>query len=256
MFRSGASWGRFQRRSVRWGGGILAALLLLLLSSDVACRPVTAGLAWIPGGVLRAGSVEAPGGARGEVALRGFWMGRCEVTVAEWAAYLNAARVRGPVMPQVIWRGGRYTVRQGQARRPASFVSHDEAVAYCRWLARRSGRRVRLPTEAEWEYAARGGIVGARFPWGWGRPDGRACYRAAAPRRVGGFASNGFGLFDVAGNVFEWCAAPAGMDIDPPARGGSWAERDPKWLTVYRRTSFTHDYRNADVGFRILVEDP
>ena len=128
-----------------------------------------------------------------------------------------------------------------------------DAADYCRWLSEKSGETVRLPTEEEWEFAARGGIRRARYPWGWGSPDGRACYGARAVRRVASFQANPFGLYDMAGNVFEWCGPAVGEQA--PARGGSWAEKDPKFLRVFHRVLFPRDYRDADVGFRVVVEE-
>ena len=138
-------------------------------------------------------------------------------------------------------------------RFPAAGVSYDDAQAYCAWLSSKLGRRVRLPTEAEWEVAARGGLRGARYPWGWGAPAGRACFAATAARRVGSFDPNPYGLHDMAGNVAEWCQAEEGA-ATAPVRGGSWADRDPKFLRVFQHVMLPRGYRDADVGFRVVVE--
>ncbi|MBP7828310.1 MAG: SUMF1/EgtB/PvdO family nonheme iron enzyme [Kiritimatiellae bacterium] len=211
-------------------------------------------LAAIPAGRFVMGGREAePPQERREVEVPAFRMGLHEVTVREWVAWLNTPGAAGyPGSPQIVRRGDRFRPARGQARRPAAWVSLADAQAYCGWLSERTRLRVRLPTEAEWERAARGGLEGARYPWGWGAPEGRACFAAKEAREVGSYPPNPYGLRDMAGNVFEWCAPdPAGGAF---ARGGSWAENDPRFLRVYNRVSFPAGYRDADVGFRIVVE--
>ncbi|MCG3757125.1 formylglycine-generating enzyme family protein [Amycolatopsis sp. Poz14] len=152
---------------------------------------------------------------------------------------------------------------------PAVHVSWNDAQAYCAW----SGTR--LPSEAEWEYAARGGLVQARYPWGdeltprgkhrcniWqGRfPEhntGDDGFVGTAPAKA--FPPNGFGLYQTAGNVWEWCAdtfrAP---DAEPDAhvmRGGSYLCHD-SYCNRYRvaaRTSNTADSSSGNVGFRVAA---
>ncbi len=189
----------------------------------------------------------------------GFAIGRCEVAVADFVDYLNAAGAADfPETAQIARRsGGGYAVKAGTRAQAMAEVTAAEAEAYCRWLSRETGDVVRLPTEAEWEAAARGGVDGAPYPWGWGgQPRERAQFDAEGPAARGGrFAANGFGLYDVAGNLYEWCAAapdaPPGQRL---ARGGSWAERDPDRLKVDFRQPFPADYRGRDVGFRALRE--
>lgn len=189
----------------------------------------------------------------------GFDLGRRETTVGEFVAYLNAAGVGDfPGTAQIVRRApGKYAARRGMRAQAVAEVAATEAEAYCRWRSQREGRPVRLPTDAEWEAAARGGIDGAPYPWGWGGdPRHLAQFDAAGPAVGGGrFLANGFGLFDVAGNLYEWCAPdsrdPSGQRV---ARGGSWAEHDPALLRVDRRQLFADGYRGRDVGFRPLRE--
>ncbi|MBN1268191.1 MAG: SUMF1/EgtB/PvdO family nonheme iron enzyme [Kiritimatiellae bacterium] len=244
---------------------VIAGILLCVLPGCGAIRALSErlspgrGLVRLSGGVFRMGSREAgPQGAPREVPVGPFRIARHEVTVKDFVMYLNAGADTSRVeTPQIRVRKGCFAPARRKGREPVSHVSFDEAEAYCRWLSSKWGCRVRLPTEAEWEYAARGGIPRARYPWGWGAPQGRAQFAEESAARVGRYPPNLFGLYDMAGNVFEWCApddgAPPGM---APARGGSWAERDPRLLCVFHRTWFPRDYRDADVGFRIVVEGP
>lgn len=211
----------------------------------------TAGLAegWVP--VPRPPDRPEPAG--------GFELGRCEVTAGEFAAYLNRAGVADfPETVQIFRReGGEYAVRPALDRQAVAEVTPAEAEEYCRWRSQQEGRTIRLPTEAEWETAARGGVDGAPYPWGWGgKPNEMARFAAPGPAKRGGmFPANGFGLYDMAGNLYEWCAT---VPKDPPdqraARGGSWAERDPARLEVAHRQLFPAAYRGRDAGFRVLRE--
>jgi formylglycine-generating enzyme required for sulfatase activity len=212
-------------------------------------------LASVPGGAFIMGSREGNADAQPrEVQVGGFRIGRCEVTVAEFVEYLNAsAATNWPGSPQIAKGSDRCSARWFQGRNPVAFVSVEDAAGYCLWLSEKTGETVRLPTEEEWEFAARGGIRRARYPWGWGNPEGRARFNAAAVCRAGSFEANPFGLYDMAGNVFEWCGSAE--EEQAPARGGSWAEKDPKLLRVFHRVLFPRDYRDADVGFRVVVEE-
>jgi formylglycine-generating enzyme required for sulfatase activity len=156
---------------------------------------------------------------------------------------------------------------------PVVSVSWIEAVKYCQWLSHATGRRYRLPTEAEWERAARGGIECRLYPWGEELPQGRADYQSRwggdvrGPLPVGQGEANPYGIYDLCENVHEWCADwyradyyvqsparnPAGPDDGArrASRGGSWRHH----IRVSRlaaRSSIPPTFQYADYGFRMV----
>lgn len=134
--------------------------------------------------------------------------------------------------------------------RPAASLSLSDAQDWCRRFSARNGCLARLPTEAEWELAARGGIRNAPYPWGWGHPATRAVFASASPRNVHFGLPNGYGLYCVGGNVAEWCDAGTQAVV----RGGSWSDRDPAVMEVAHRVVMDANYRNRDVGFRVVLD--
>ena len=175
-----------------------------------------------------------------------------------------------------IWRGG--DLPRDRGLHPVTLVTHADAVAYCAWLGTRLGRNVRLPSEAEWERAARGGIDGRRFPWGDEIDPSRSNFlpdlglkRMRGTRPVGTYPPNPFGLHDMAGNVWEWVAdwyqsdAYAGGDAVNPTgpasgtlrvlRGGSWVTHDVLQLRCSHRHKVPPDTYAYSIGFRVAYSD-
>jgi sulfatase modifying factor 1 len=190
-----------------------------------------------------------------------FAIGRAPVTNAEYAAFLEASSA----VPPPFWTDPRFS----DPRQPVVGVTWKEAVRFCEWLSREHGVLHRLPSEAEWERAARGGRDGARYAWGDEPPArwfGSRTGPLPAPPRVGDGPANGFGLTDLAGVVHEWChdwyAAnaygpdPVRAPIGPPdgtrraSRGGAWRHQAP-WSPVAHRSSLPPALRYSDYGFRI-----
>lgn len=162
---------------------------------------------------------------------------------------------------------------------PVVSVSWHDARAFCRWLSRKEGVTYRLPTEAEWEYACRAGTttefwVGDVMSSLQANGSGTKVYKDAkpGPNRVGTvasetFAANAFGLYEVHGNVWEWCSdwyAPydAGAAVDPVGpqsgelrvvRGGGW-NNGMYWLRSAIRLRFIPTMRSNNVGFRVVQE--
>jgi formylglycine-generating enzyme required for sulfatase activity len=196
-----------------------------------------------------------------EVALDAFLIGAREVTFDEYDRFVRATGARRPE-----------DFGRGRGEQPVVDVSWDDAVAYTRWLSRQTGKSYRLPSEAEWEYAARAGSE-SMYWWGYEDPDGRAvCFDCGSPfdRRgpapAGYSGPNAFGLYDTAGNVYEWVAdcyrpsyrgAPTdGGPVDDSgcrqraARGGSYKSPIPS-IRVYARRALEPDTRTDAIGFRV-----
>ena len=154
---------------------------------------------------------------------------------------------------------------------PVTRVSWFDATAYCTWLSERTGMHYRLPTEAEWERAARGGLEGQLYTWGDEAPQRQPNYSTLwldGPERVGQRPPNGFGLHDISENVHEWCSdcyderyyldSPAGNPQGPStgtrraSRGGSWRHQ-VKITRVAARSSIPPDFKYSDYGFRCAM---
>ena len=136
-----------------------------------------------------------------------FAMAATQVTVEEYARFLDATGS----MPPPYWGDANFFHPQ----QPVVAVSWFDAVAYCAWLSAVTGSQYRLPTEAEWERAARGGADGMVFPWGNDPPMSRAGYDArwkTGPEPVGQSEPNAYGLFEMCENVHEWCSDWFGAD--------------------------------------------
>jgi sulfatase modifying factor 1 len=198
------------------------------------------------------------------VCLSAFAIGKCPVTNREYACFLQAS---GHGVPK-SWNSPRFQ----HPDQPVVAVSWFDAMAYCRWLRGVSGRPYRLPTEAEWEKAARGGVDGRRFPWGndlpdWMNPHGRG-EAVEQPELVGRDPPNGYGLHNMGDLVHSWCHDWYAADYyrwSPPdnpqgpatgvrrvSRGGSWRH----CLKVTRcaaRSSLPPDRTFTDYGFRVAL---
>ena len=157
---------------------------------------------------------------------------------------------------------------------PAAFVSWIDAVRYAQWLALATGKPYRLVRDAEYEYAARGGLVGKRYPWGNEPPEGRADFGnpSGAPKKVGSFAPNGYGLFDRAGSMWSWCeecydqvvkgdrakmcyddSQIKDVRLNPICRGGSYKSEVVESMWCAHRHEDPVDGRFDCIGFRLAM---
>jgi len=200
-------------------------------------------------------------GARSERPAHRVWtdafaIGRFPVTNREYAAFVEEASVPAPPW----WTDPRFS----EPDQPVVGASWSDAVAYCAWRSAREGRPHRLPTEAEWEKAARGGLEGARFAWGDARPS-RASFDR--PPRVTDTPANPLGIAALSGVCHEWCldwedpgyyaVSPERNPVGPAdgrrrvSRGGAWRHHDP-WSPVAHRSSLPPALHYSDYGFRVV----
>jgi formylglycine-generating enzyme required for sulfatase activity len=197
-----------------------------------------------------------------KVALRTpFAIGKYEVTVGQWAQCVKASVC--PNVPSAASAAENFPMRD---------VSWDEAQLYLKWLSTVSHRPYRLPSEAEWEYAARGGTT-SRYWWGEQMKGGNAScqgcgepWKADGPSPVGSFVANPFGLADMNGSVWEWVqdcwhSSYKGAPLDGSAwadancqsrviRGGSWRE-DGSYMLSTTRFKYDASVRQSQNGFRV-----
>lgn len=194
----------------------------------------------------------APACVRVPFAAGAVRIGRTPITRREYARFLATGRAPSPPW----WTDPRFS-REAQ---PVVGVTWGEAVQYCRWISERAGGRWRLPTEAEWEHAAAGGLTAPRTAWGETVPAGEIPGGFLdAPWDAGRGSPNGYGLLDIGTLVHEWC-----LDAVPPSspggperrasRGGSWRHA-VRWTPPSARSSLPPEYRYSDYGFRVLCEN-
>jgi sulfatase modifying factor 1 len=187
------------------------------------------------------------------VEVAAFSLGRTPVTRAQYAAFV----ADGGAPPPPWWHDAAFA----HPDQPVVGVTWFEAAAYASWAGATFGGVWRLPAEAEWERAARGGLDQAATAWGGAVPVGEIpAGPLVAPWPSGRGTPNGFGLFDMGTIVHEWCAdwytETGGTTDRPPrraSRGGSWRHR-VRWSPPAARSSLPPDFRYADYGFRVLRE--
>lgn len=257
-----------------------------LQSTSTTWHDSTTGMEFIfiKGGCFQMGSAasnlerQEDEGPIHEVCVDDFYMGKFEVTNEQFRKYL-------PTHSSGEYEG----ISLNGDNQPAVLISWTDARNYARWLSEQSGKQYRLPTEAEWEYAAKAGKNVSRF---WDNSEDSACshasvadqsaknlwrswkthdcndgYPATAP--VGSFPPNRFGLHDMLGNVWEWCSDwydqnyytnsprknPAGPErgIYRAGRGGGWVG-NPSFLRIEDRSFDTPDKKYNDLGFRLTLQ--
>jgi formylglycine-generating enzyme len=220
----------------------------------------------IPEGFFWMGSKNGPDNEmpRHRVWLDSFALGRFAVTNGEYRNIVQARLVPAPPFStDPVF---------SHPDQPVVGVSWYDALAYCEWLSERTGKKFRLPTEAEWECAAYGGHDEALYPWG-DEPPWQRCYpvyylTTGGPQRVGVNPPNDFGLYDMSEGVHEWCSdyydagyyriSPQSNPKGPThgerrvSRGGSWRHRI-KFSRCAARSSLPPEFKYSDYGFRLAL---
>jgi iron(II)-dependent oxidoreductase len=193
-----------------------------------------------------------------------FALGAHQVTNAEYAIFVESTGHPPPTSQD--------DPRFNDPDQPIVAISWFDAVHYCEWISSGTGRRIRLPTEAEWECAARGRFEGRRYPWDDDAPQLQPDYatrRLGGPERIGQRAPNAYGLYDICENVHEWCSdwfaadyyavSPERIPRGPESgarrvsRGGSWRHQ----INITRcaaRSSLPPTFQYTDYGFRVACE--
>jgi len=225
-----------------------------------------------PGPVIVGSPLEEPGRQINERQWvtrieRPFWIATTEVTRGQYRALMGKL----PAGEQEAIAAGTLDPETADDSLPITHLTWHEAVAFCQALSEAEGRRYRLPSEIEWEYAARAGTQG-RFG-GSGQADSMAWHAGNSGRRLQHIATrwpNHWGLHDLHGNAAEWCSDPYGPtyptenSVDtriPPERrarvirGGS-AQQPPEECRSAARTPAAPDWYSPFLGFRVAMDDP
>ena len=219
----------------------------------------------IPGGYFIMGSDSSDERPRHKIWIDTFYIDKYEVTNRQYNEFVKATG-----HPRSLFFRDTSLNKPSQ---PVVGVDCYDALSYAKWAGKR------LPTEAEWERAARGGLEGKEYPWGDESPFTRCNYAPDGEKEIDGyafsapvgrFAANGYGLYDMAGNVWEWCTDfydslyygtspdknPAGPDsgYTMVLRGGSWLSLNPKHLRCSSRLELKPYIQDRYYGFRCVKD--
>ena len=207
---------------------------------------------------------------RGNSTVNDFYIGKYEVTVEEYLAFCSATNSN---YPEWLEKGSQYNIKTGNNNHykkigyrqigsnnlPIVGISWYNAIKYCKWLSETTGQNYRLPTEEEWEYAAKGGIASKRYDYaGSNKIDKVAWYYGNSngkPHSVGQKKANDLKIYDMSGNVWEWCSDWYDSDKTTPVlRGGSWGFSSTDCRVTYRYFGIL-SIRTDNIGFRVVKED-
>ena len=253
-------------------------------------------LVWVAPGTFIQGSPETelgrePDEIQHRVTIsKGFYIGKYPITVEQFQSFVNQTRYKTEAergtsggfgwngqdlvqSPEFDWRNPGYPSSKSH---PVTIITLEDAQAFCKWLSSKSKMKVQLPTESQWEFACRAGSGERTYAGDTDEHIDEIAWtkvNALGAQSVGGKRPNSLGIFDMCGNVSEWCLDiygkyPATNQTDPVAtvpdagekprnvlRGGSW-NRDRRRARSAARFRSDPKSRNADIGFRIVVMRP
>ena len=212
----------------------------------------------------RDGGAPQEGPARNGVSVASFSMDKTEVTNGEYADFI---RETPGYTPPSHWSGNQPEADIKML--PVINVSYQDAVKFAEWRSKRDGVKYRLPTEEEWEYAARGGDQNSLYPWGDGWVQGRAGTKdsgATGPKPIGSYPEDKtrWGVLDMAGNVYEWTSSRASLypgnsaQVNPAhknwivVRGGAYVTDYKQKSPTTFRDWFDPSRKEVVIGFRLV----
>lgn len=225
-------------------------------------------MVWVEGGSFKMGSDIGDSDEQPvhNVTLDGYWIGATEVTQAQWELVMGT-----DIRQQRDKLDSSWSIRGEGSNYPMYYVNYDEAKEFCRRLSERTGRSYTLPTEAQWEYAARGGRDGVRdnYAYSGSNSIGSVAWYGGnsgnSTNPVGRKSPNQLGLYDMSGNLWEWCldrygeyssssqANPTGPSSGDRQviRGCSWSSRESDCRVANRGGTYP-SYRDFNYGFRVV----
>ncbi|PID89779.1 MAG: hypothetical protein CSA05_00540 [Bacteroidia bacterium] len=245
---------------------ILLSCLAFAIGINLHSQPFEPKMVFVKGGEFIMGNNDGDDDEKPahQVFLNDYYIGQYEVTMGEFENFCSATG-REPVRKE-SW---------SRANHPAIYVTWDMAVEYCKWLSKETGKKYRLPTEAEWEYAARGGEKSQGYKYSGNNDiDEVAWYQGSIPedgtQPVGSLKPNELGIYDMSGNVWEWCSDIYQKDYytksdkkNPKGakrgnwrivRGGSWAGKARQARVTYRQSNLPVNSGFND-GFRVVMTE-
>lgn len=239
-----------RRAAVASDAGVPPLVRVSELAPAAPADACPAIMAFVPGGEFWMGGASRRRGARAEqprflTRVADFCLDTYEVTTASYEHCVRSGACTASHGSQSRCNDGR------REDHPINCVDWGQADTFCK------AQGARLPTELEWEYAARGGAKYFQFSWGFESPEGRTCWKGSQTCPVGSFGAGAFGLHDMSGNVWEWTNDWFG-DYPTPTlngrskvfRGGGWSGRFDKWLDTTLRNRSNPERWGSYLGFR------